>query len=302
MGHIYIIYNIVNSKFYLGSTCEISVRFRDHLYELSTGRKDEINPYLQNAWNKYGKENFIFEVIEECPDEIVLKREQYYLDCLCPWDREIGYNIAKFACSAMKGRKHSQKTLGLMSEAQKNKIRTPEHCKNLSLSMLGKLKSEDTKKLISKNRKGKVEIKEITAGGGAEFCFPCLKVGSGSTRGRLSAEARATIERAHPSLRRATLPGEDARSEVGKNFAIDGHEGAVSFVTSMTHNFCGGCNRLRVMADGNLKVCLFGEAETSLRDAMRALPAADGAIVAIAAIAAFALLRGATRRKPEEES
>ena len=155
MGHIYIIYNIVNSKFYLGSTCEISVRFRDHLYELSTGRKDEINPYLQNAWNKYGKENFIFEVIEECPDEIVLKREQYYLDCLCPWDREIGYNIAKFACSAMKGRKHSQKTLGLMSEAQKNKIRTPEHCKNLSLSMLGKLKSEDTKKLISKNRKGK---------------------------------------------------------------------------------------------------------------------------------------------------
>ena len=31
-------------------------------------------------------------------------------------------------------------------------------------------------------------------------------------------------------------------------------------VTSMTF-FCGGCNRLRVMADGNLKVCLFGEAE-----------------------------------------
>ena len=84
------------------------------------------------------------------------------------------------------------------------------------------------------------------------------------------AEARATIERAHPSLRRATTPGEDARSEVGKNFTIDAHEGAVSFVTSMTHNFCGGCNRLRVMADGNLKVCLFGEAETSLRDAMRA--------------------------------
>ena len=52
---------------------------------------------------------------------------------------------------------------------------------------------------------------------------------------------------------------------MGKNFKIDAHEGAVSFVTSMTHNFCGGCNRLRVMADGNLKVCLFGEAETPLR-------------------------------------
>lgn len=29
----------------------------------------------------------------------------------------------------------------------------------------------------------------------------------------------------------------------------------MSFVTSMTSAFCGDCNRLRLMADGNLKVC-----------------------------------------------
>ncbi len=34
-------------------------------------------------------------------------------------------------------------------------------------------------------------------------------------------------------------------------------------------HFCGGCNRLRVTADGKLKVCLFGEEGLSLRDAMR---------------------------------
>ena len=34
-------------------------------------------------------------------------------------------------------------------------------------------------------------------------------------------------------------------------------------------HFCGGCNRLRITADGNLKVCLFGDDEYSLRDAMR---------------------------------
>ena len=50
---------------------------------------------------------------------------------------------------------------------------------------------------------------------------------------------------------------------------LERHRGRVSFVTSMTDHFCGGCNRLRIMADGNLKVCLFGNAETSLRDAMR---------------------------------
>lgn len=38
----------------------------------------------------------------------------------------------------------------------------------------------------------------------------------------------------------------------------------------MTHNFCSSCNRLRITADGNLKVCLFeGESEVSLRDVLR---------------------------------
>ena len=37
----------------------------------------------------------------------------------------------------------------------------------------------------------------------------------------------------------------------------------------MTHNFCGTCNRLRITCDGNLKVCLFGNSEVSLRDVIR---------------------------------
>ena len=37
----------------------------------------------------------------------------------------------------------------------------------------------------------------------------------------------------------------------------------------MSEHFCGSCNRLRLTADGNLKVCLFGSAEISLRDALR---------------------------------
>ena len=56
---------------------------------------------------------------------------------------------------------------------------------------------------------------------------------------------------------------------MAKNFTLPGHVGSVSFVTSMSSHFCGGCNRLRLLADGALKVCLFGTAETSLRDAMR---------------------------------
>lgn len=61
----------------------------------------------------------------------------------------------------------------------------------------------------------------------------------------------------------------DPAGEVAKNFKLEGHEGTVSFVTSMTDHFCGDCNRVRVMADGALKVCLFGHSEVSLRNAMR---------------------------------
>lgn len=37
----------------------------------------------------------------------------------------------------------------------------------------------------------------------------------------------------------------------------------------MTEHFCGTCNRLRITADGNIKVCLFGNTEVSLRDMIR---------------------------------
>lgn len=62
---------------------------------------------------------------------------------------------------------------------------------------------------------------------------------------------------------------DDPRGEVAKNYYLDGFHGSVSFITSMTEHFCSDCNRLRLMADGNLKVCLFGANEVSLRDAAR---------------------------------
>ncbi|CAO2823281.1 unnamed protein product [Amaranthus hypochondriacus] len=61
----------------------------------------------------------------------------------------------------------------------------------------------------------------------------------------------------------------DERTDTAKNFQIEGHRGTVSFITSMTEHFCASCNRLRLLADGNLKVCLFGPSEVSLRDPMR---------------------------------
>ncbi|CAB1425254.1 unnamed protein product, partial [Pleuronectes platessa] len=58
-------------------------------------------------------------------------------------------------------------------------------------------------------------------------------------------------------------------TDTAKIFKVQGFEGQVGFITSMSEHFCGSCNRLRITADGNLKVCLFGNSEVSLRDVLR---------------------------------
>ncbi len=62
----------------------------------------------------------------------------------------------------------------------------------------------------------------------------------------------------------------DGPNETSKTFRVPGFRERVGFITSMSAHFCAGCNRLRLTADGALKVCLFGTAEVSLRDALRA--------------------------------
>lgn len=61
----------------------------------------------------------------------------------------------------------------------------------------------------------------------------------------------------------------DKPNDTSKAWKIPGFQGRVGFITSMSEHFCGSCNRLRITADGNLKVCLFGNAEVSLRDVLR---------------------------------
>ena len=73
------------------------------------------------------------------------------------------------------------------------------------------------------------------------------------------------IREKYPNLRKV----QDHANDTSKTYQIPGFVGRIGFITSMTHSFCGTCNRLRITSDGNLKVCLFGDAEISLRDVLR---------------------------------
>jgi cyclic pyranopterin phosphate synthase len=78
-------------------------------------------------------------------------------------------------------------------------------------------------------------------------------------------EMLAVIRQEYPALVKIA----DHKNDTSKTYHIPGFEGRIGFITSMTNNFCGTCNRLRITSDGNLKVCLFGASEVSLRDIIR---------------------------------
>lgn len=78
-------------------------------------------------------------------------------------------------------------------------------------------------------------------------------------------EMLALIRETHPTLQKV----QDHPNDTSKTFQVPGFAGRIGFITSMTEHFCGSCNRLRITSDGNLKVCLFGNSEVSLRDMLR---------------------------------
>lgn len=80
-----------------------------------------------------------------------------------------------------------------------------------------------------------------------------------------SAELLERIRAKHPDIERIS----DEANDTARSWRIPGYQGSIGFISSMSDHFCATCNRLRITADGQIKVCLFDAKEISLRDAMR---------------------------------
>lgn len=89
---IYKIVNLVDGKLYIGSSVSITERLMQHKYRLRGKRHD--NAYLQNAFNKYGENMFIFSEIEKCTTENLIERENYYITKFGSNELKNGYNLA----------------------------------------------------------------------------------------------------------------------------------------------------------------------------------------------------------------
>lgn len=98
-GGVYKITCQVTGKLYVGSTVDFAIRWRAHTGALR--RASHKNNYLQRAWDKYGADSFVFEILEQVKyREDLAKREQYWIDATNCLDHTRGYNLAPLARAA----------------------------------------------------------------------------------------------------------------------------------------------------------------------------------------------------------
>ncbi len=151
---VYTITNNANGKCYVGSSINLDNRRKQHFSKLLNNK--HVNSHLQNAYNKYGKDSFTFEIVEmiEIDDDIknkLLDREQFWIDLLNP-----EYNILPVAGSTLRYH-HTEETKRKISKSTKGMQKSEEHAKHIRESQKGKKLSEEHKKKLSqaaKRRKG----------------------------------------------------------------------------------------------------------------------------------------------------
>lgn len=121
--------NVINNKIYIGSSLNLSRRFKQY-YNYSYITKPKCNVPIHCALLKYGCSNFKLEILEYCVISSLIEREQYYMNLLRP-----EYNVLKTAGSAL-GFKHNEATLKLFrstrlgrkfSEATRLKLSANNH-------------------------------------------------------------------------------------------------------------------------------------------------------------------------------
>jgi group I intron endonuclease len=167
MKGIYKITNLINNKVYIGQTYRLNEREREHLYRLE--RNEHHNEYLQKSYNKYGKDNFKFEIIELTGD--LDDRELYWLNEYGGLNSNNTYNFKDPKTkkwSEYTKVKQSKSMLGennpnfgkKWTDEQKEKASKSKKGKKLE-DLIGEERAKLAKEKMSKSQKGRKHPEEV---------------------------------------------------------------------------------------------------------------------------------------------
>lgn len=144
---IYLIFNKINGKQYIGSAVNFTQRKAEHIRTLR-GKRHK-NKHLQNAWNKYGEDSFEFSILEYVDNvENLIFVEQRYMDFFKPQ-----YNKCPVAGN-MLGFRHTMESRAKMREASLVNWQNPEYHKHMVNVHTGNSPSVETRNKISEISRG----------------------------------------------------------------------------------------------------------------------------------------------------
>jgi group I intron endonuclease len=159
---VYCIFNAKSGKSYIGSAKNIEYRWRKHREMLRRGKHHSLK--LQNSWNKHGETPWHWLVVEECPKELLLEREDHYITLLDVFKG--GYNMSGKA-GKVELSEDGRKRIG---EANRNRVCTQATRDKLSAALSGKpawnkgvKHTDEAKKNMSIAGKGKPKSPEHRA-------------------------------------------------------------------------------------------------------------------------------------------
>lgn len=112
MVGIYSIYSKSQNCYYIGKSKDIHKRILKHKSDLRLGKHH--SPYLQNTYNKYGEEDLVYTIIQECSYEGSGELEKYYIKKYDAFNN--GFNMTEGGEWGAPGRKFSEETLKRMHE------------------------------------------------------------------------------------------------------------------------------------------------------------------------------------------
>ena len=144
---VYQIANTVNNRIYIGSAINVKKRIYEHFRRLAAGNHE--NPRLQNAFHKYGRQAFEWNILVMVAEHSALvPTEQIYIDKLKPF-----YNICHTAGSRL-GVLHSEKTKQRLSKIKTGIRATLATREKMSRSQTGRRHSLSVKEKIARARAG----------------------------------------------------------------------------------------------------------------------------------------------------
>ena len=141
---IYRFYNKINGKSYIGKSNNLKHRYNEHIILLN--KNMDGCSILNSAWQKYGADNFGYEILCYCDESELNETEMHYIKLYDSYKK--GYNCTRGGDGIL-GYHHTDEAKKKIGDAFRGKPLSEEFRKKLSDIQLGKHLTEEHKRALS---------------------------------------------------------------------------------------------------------------------------------------------------------